>query len=1361
MLENLEILNRLIVGRVEPHIYAFSTNTVPNFLKIGDTYRPVSVRLNEWREHFPTLKEEFREKATINDDIFFRDYAVHQYLEGELGKKRLMPNDIEGIYYSNEFFKDTDIIEVADAISDIKDKFANRIDKYQYYNSNNRLPETYTYASTGEWEPRPNQQATIDNFMCAVNNGRKNLLMYAVMRFGKSFTSLCCAKEMYAKTVLVISAKADVREEWKKTVQQADNFNKDYVFLTGLELSGDEKIVRSTLDSGKGVVVFLTLQDLQGKAIKNKHKEIFGNTIDLLIIDETHYGARAEKYGQILTDKNYVNDIKEKHSDEDYVDYDTADAELKKLETNIRLHLSGTPYRILMGSEFSKEDIIAFYQFTDIVADQERWDSEHILSDDVKEWDNPYYGFPQMVRFAFNPSKEAQARLAELRANGSTYAFSALFKPKSIKKANDGSHKEFIYEKEVLNLFEVIDGSKEDDELLSFLDYDRIKDGNMCRHIVCVLPYCASCDALEKLLADNKDNFRNLQDYTIVNISGIDKPNEYNNINAVKEKIAKCEDNGEKTITLTVNRMLTGSTVEQWDTMLFLKDTASPQEYDQAIFRLQNQYIKTFVDESGEVIKFNMKPQTLLVDFDPHRMFSMQEQKSLIYNANTEEGGNRRLEERIREELQISPIITMNKNKIMQVESADILSAISAYSKDRGVVDETREVPVDMSLLAIDVIKSTIEVQAELGSKKGLQIDAYEGNENDFEDNNDHNSVNDDSGNNNDEVNSGTDNNNNNANTSESDYQKLENKFRMYYSRLLFYAFLSDDVIKSLDDILNSLDKTDNIRIAHNLSLNKDVLLAIRQNINLFILSQLDYKIQNINALSHDETVEPVERAIRAINKFGKLSESEVPTPLNIAIDMAALLPEVSFNNLKQDNVVILDIASKIGEFTIAICERAKSLGIDLNSLKSSVLAIPTSTVAYEFTRKIYSVLGLDIDCIATKFTSYDLLDVKVIHSDGNETDDIDYTKLTKCLKQKKLLCEITLDNDIEDGDEMKFEAIVGNPPYQVSDGGAQASARPIYHNFVDISKSLEPTMLTLLMPSRWYAGGKGLDEFRNSMINDKHIEQLDDFLHPEEIFPETNNRGGICYFLWNKNYDNSISKVKIVSHDGNGEVNFSYRSMKTKDLDIFVRDNIGVEILDKVTSNDEKNVMSNHISPRKPFGLEGNFIKSEDFHHSDAGLRQPVKCYGRAKSIGYVEKDKIPAHIEWIDKWKVLMPYANNIGTELNDDNLNTFIGEPNSVCTETFLIAGIDLMLNKETATNLATYLRTRFTRFLLSLAKISQHGTAKTYRFIPVQDFTSSSDIDWHKSPSGIDAQLYKKYGLTQDETDYIESMIKPMD
>ncbi|MDL2287812.1 Eco57I restriction-modification methylase domain-containing protein [Oscillospiraceae bacterium OttesenSCG-928-F05] len=1353
MFKNIEILNRIIVGRVEPYIYAFSTDTIPNYLKIGDTYRPVSVRLNEWKKHFPTLREAYRGKAIINDAVFFRDYSVHQYLEKELSKERLMPDDIRDIYYSNEFFKDTNVADIEAAIEDIKHNFETHIDKYQYYNSKTRLPETHAYASTGKWALRPNQQAAVDNFKNAIESGRKNLLMYAVMRFGKSFTSLCCAKEMGAKLVLVVSAKADVREEWKKTVQQADNFNKDYIFISGEDLSRDRDIIKSTLNADKRVVIFLTLQDLQGETIKDKHNEIFGNMIDLLVVDETHYGARAEKYGQVLRDNHYTEDVKQKYSDEDFIDVNEADRAIKALDAHIKLHLSGTPYRILMGSEFKKEDIIAFYQFSDIVAEQERWDSEHILDDDVKEWENPYYGFPQMIRFAFNPSKLAQSKLAALRANGNTYAFSALLRPKSVKKASDHSHQTFIYQDEVLELFSAIDGCKEDSALLGFLNYDKIKEGNMCRHMVCVLPYCASCDALEKLLTDHKDQFLNLNDYTIINISGVDKASAYKSVNAVKEKIAKCEEENKKTLTLTVNRMLTGSTVEQWDTMLFLKDTASPQEYDQAIFRLQNQYIKTFVNTSGETIKFNMKPQTLLVDFDPHRMFSMQEQKSLIYNANTEEIGNQRLEERMRAELQISPIIAINKNKIVQVEPADILNAISAYSSAKSVIDEAREIPVDFSLLKIDEIKNTISLQAELGSKKGLQLEAHdredEGNDLDAPGDAESEAEGD--------LDSNT---GHREEPAEPERQQLEDQFRMYYSRLLFYSFLSNDKLRSLDDLLDSLDSADNARIAANLSLDKTVLHVIRDHINLFVLSSLDYKIQNINALARDESIEPEERSIRAINKFGKLSESEVPTPLNIATDMINLFSDDHFYRLAGEKTVLLDIASKIGEFAIAICKRLRHLGIDPAAVKSKIMAVPTSAVAYEFTRKIYTVLGLDIDCIATTFTSYDFLNVTVVDDEGNATDEIDYKKITRILRQHKKLSKITLEDKAEEGDEVKFEAIVGNPPYQISDGGAQASARPIYHHFVNIAKALKPTKLTMITPSRWYAGGKGLGNFRNSMLNDRHIERLDDFLHPEEIFPGTNNRGGICYFLWNSKYDNLNSEVTVVSHNGNSEITFSKRGMKTKDLDIFIRDNIGIEILSKVIPGEGVDVMSNYVSPRKPFGIESNIVKTKRWKKKRPKSGKFVLCYGRGKQTGFIDSSEPTLHKEWIDVWKVYTPRANNVGTELSDDNLNTFVGKPNSICTEAYIVIGAELKLDRKSAMNLSRYFKTKFARFMHSILKASHDASRKTYQFVPVQNFTSSSDIDWEKSIGEIDAQLYAKYGLSQKEQEHIERKIKPM-
>ena len=446
-IEAMDILDRIIIGRVEPRIYAFTTNTIPNYLKIGDTYRAVSKRLQEWKVFYPKLEKQYEKEAIIDDKTYFRDYAIHQYLEDDLDKKRLIPEDLEsGIYYSKEFFRDTKVTDIEKAIEDIKVNYDDNTGKYEYYSSKDRLPETYHYKRSETWNLRPNQKATVKKFVDAVKNGRNNLLMYAVMRFGKSFTSLCCALEIGAKLVLVVSAKADVKEEWKKTVESAENFN-EYVFLEASDLENSESAIEDLFSFGNKIVLFLTLQDLQGDKIKDKHKEIFENKIDLLIVDETHFGARAESFGKILKDTGYdKTDLKNINKlDDENIDVNEAEEHIKKINANIKLHLSGTPYRILMGSEFEKEDIISFVQFSDIVREQEEWDKNNLNIDDINEWDNPYYGFPQMIRFAFNPNKSSREKLQRLKTSGVSFVFSKLFEPKSIKKdAIDNKHKKFI-----------------------------------------------------------------------------------------------------------------------------------------------------------------------------------------------------------------------------------------------------------------------------------------------------------------------------------------------------------------------------------------------------------------------------------------------------------------------------------------------------------------------------------------------------------------------------------------------------------------------------------------------------------------------------------------------------------------------------------------------------------------------------------------------------------------------------------------------------------------------------------------------------------------------------------------------------
>lgn len=875
------ILDKYIVGRVEPQIYAFTTGTIPNYLKVGDTYRPVEQRLDEWRKYFPDLEKTYSAISKVDQDVYFRDFAIHYFLEHDKQFHRLLPTDIDGLpYYSKEFFEHASDKDVLDAIEDIKKDFAENKGKYQFYTFDERpTAQTFTYRrGDTPFDLRPNQEETVRNFTKAVRKGRTNLLMYAVMRFGKTFTALSCAlSDKKYKSVLVVSGKADVKNEWKKTVESIKNFE-DFDFIDAGQLERNSNAIKDTLNGNHRVVVFLTLQDLSGDEIKSKHVDIFTRQWDMLIIDETHYGARAEEYGKVL--RGSKTELKsESIYTETSDDYDNNE-QLKLLRAKVRLHLSGTPYRILMGSEFQKEDVIAFYQFSDIVKDKEQWDNDHINDDNINEWDNPYYGFPQMIRFAFNLNESSLKKMEELRKEHVEYALNELLRPKSTLKSKDGLHKIFVHEKEVLDLLMAIDGSKEDSNILGFLNDKRIMEGKLCRHIVMVLPYRASCDAVESLIHSHKTDFSCLGEYEILNITGVENEGMFKSVREVKDKIEQFENQGAKTITLTVNRMLTGTTVEQWDTMIYLKDTASPQEYDQAIFRLQNQYVREYRDEKGNVIKYNMKPQTLLVDFEPGRMFRMQESKAQIYNVNTDKKGNRKLSERIAEELRISPIIVVNKDKMRQVEPNDILEAVSAYSANKSIIDEATDIPVDSGLLSNEEVLDALKTLYPIGSKKGIKMPAYKDGGDDID-------IGDDTDDKNTDGKTKTKKENDNTNNEE---ENLLKKLSTFYSLILFFAFLTDSKVASLDDILKVIDGNEaNKRIARNVGIGKDVLLAIRSVINPFVLSDLDYKVSHMNQLSHDKSIPANELVDRAMKKFGRLSTSEIVTPAWVADKMVGI----------------------------------------------------------------------------------------------------------------------------------------------------------------------------------------------------------------------------------------------------------------------------------------------------------------------------------------------------------------------------------------------------------------------------------------------------------------------------------------
>ena len=353
-----------------------------------------------------------------------------------------------------------------------------------------------------------------------------------------------------------------------------------------------------------------------------------------------------------------------------------------------------------------------------------------------------------------------------------------------------------------------------------------------------------------------------------------------------------------------------------------------------------------------------------------------------------------------------------------------------------------------------------------------------------------------------------------------------------------------------------------------------------------------------------------------------------------------------------------------------------------------------------------------------------------------------------------------TFVNEVRDGrrfwkandkDHMTFNAIVGNPPYQVMDGGgAGYSALPVYQDFVNISRVINPQFMSLIIPARWYAGGKGLDNFRDTMLQDRRINLLFDFTESKDCFPSADIAGGICYFLWNRKYKGKC----IVTSVSNNERNSNLRDLG--EFSTFIRQSEAISIVHKII--DETIItLDNIVYSRKPFGLDNNFVgKQKPYDHC-------ITVYG-SQGISYADKDVVSQNTELIDNWKVIASKASAQGGRADKDGKRKVIPKievltPNVVCTESYLL--LSSFNNEESANNLCKYVKSKFFRFLLSLKVITQNISKDCFRFVPLQDFTSKSDIDWSRSIGEIDAQLYEKYGLERDEIDFIERMIKPME
>ena len=483
---------------------------------------------------------------------------------------------------------------------------------------------------------------------------------------------------------------------------------------------------------------------------------------------------------------------------------------------------------------------------------------------------------------------------------------------------------------------------------------------------------------------------------------------------------------------------------------------------------------------------------------------------------------------------------------------------------------------------------------------------------------------------------------------------------------------------------------------------------------------------------------------------LANLSNDEVFTPPSVVNQMLDMLPQELFRSSK---TTFLDIGCKSGVFLREITKRL------ITGLADEIPDLQTR-VDHILHKQVFGIATTELTSLVSRRTLYCSKYPNCRYSaspfetvEGNiRFRNIPHTFVNgRCkwcgasedqfgdAKRKGLethAYEFIHTDHPEEIFKMKFDVIVGNPPYQLSDGGNAASARPIYHLFVNMAKTMKPRFMTMIIPSRWFTGGKGLDEFRRSMLGDKHIRKLVDYENFRDVFPGVDLAGGACYFLWDRDNE-GICEVTNYSKD---EPLVAERYMD--EFDVFIRQNLALEIVHKV-QNSNKKFLDERVSSRKPFGIPSNYIPQ------DYGV--PCQFIQRI-GVRYAKKADVDDSKGYLNKWKLLIPAAPIAGqTDFSKPvrffyDGNTRISKPGECCTESWLVAGA--FDTEEEAVSYKSYIFTKIVRFLLLQTVVSQHISTKSFCFIPELGKYSGTYTD---------EMLCEKWGITNEEYEYIDSRI----
>ncbi len=1322
--------------------------------KVGDTNAPLR-RQAEWAKTYKDFfNVQFAYKGTtdIDKDTFFRDHTIHTYGKQHLEWKQVSRKDFPtGAHYTQEAFYGATAENVANAIKQLRTGIRNGQITAKLYHRKNKNENVNV--PTEPFIPRANQQVCIDNIINAYNNGRRHLLCAAHPRFGKSFTALYALDKLGSiNFIMVVSAVADAHDEWKDTLN-LPNFHNNWIFIDSEQLAnGTGHDISDKINDGKKVVLFCTLQDIEGDEKKAKHAEIykFANSNSCLIVDETHNGGRGATFSKKIKQLDDINI-------DDVAELDTnkkANDAAINFGFDFQLHLSGTPYRILLTDEFAPDDIVYMSSYSDLLKEKHDWFGTHI---DEDEQNNPYYEFPERYNFVYDLNQIPDERLKQFIDDEGVPRLGELF-------AVVPGESKFVHEDAVEAFVKALWGGFSADGCWGFF-VDKVINASVKKfHILMKLPSIAACDAFAKLIK-NVDKFKN---YAIILATSNKQKNP--TVQSIKEQIETADESDATagTLTLTCQRLSAAVSVKQWNVAINAADGKSAQDYDQFAQRVCTPFAVDFVDADGDSVKRIMKPNVFVIDLVPERVLSVSMQAAVAKCAARGVSSPANFRDELEKETSNTmTFFVAGIESMKQVTAVDVMDLSANYAKTSTIDIAVAKVPFCASLFDGDV-SSVMDSLDGISASVYFETKVYDGaDDTDVSNKRAAKNDNDDSASASPSIGSAVD-----KATVSVDVDKVRReqmaKQRAFFARLGYLAVLADRQLDSVDELLGTCDETEEARrkLVNVVGLSLDdcraVSAAVKRNPVACIAA--DNLVYNLTRRMNDEKMTDENKLAVFVDSFSKLGDAEVVTPAGVADLMCSNLSDDCLYDVigSGSGSRVVDFSSETGEFSFALLRRFEELGVFTGEARRSICAIPASPLAYECTRKAYELLGLDTDNIY-QFTVYDLL--KSIESDSGGIDESKIARVSDILKQAKKPCNISLDDVTEKGaDKVEITAIVGNPPYQVNvkDDSGREQLFSVYNIFIDFSRNVAIDSI-LITPGRFlFDIGRTPHAWNRAMLSDKHFSVSKYYPKSSDVFSNVDIKGGVAITEYNNSVEHDAIGIFVPFDELR---NIMFKVIKCSDFNPI--SNIAY------ASESYKFVEKMHIdypqigamlSRGHRYDLKSNVL--EKLTNIVFNCEKPNDGNQYAEIIGRISNKRATRYInvdylktpDNFKKFKVIIPSAN--GSGMIGEKISTpLVGTPLVGHTQTFMSFGC--FDAREEAEACMKYLKTRFARTLLGTLKVTQTNPISVWRNVPLQDFSSSSDIDWLQSVDEIDSQLYQKYGLSDEEIAFIEKNIQPMD